>query len=495
MKTIREMRLRGLQVWLAALVGLAVAFVVLPAVASSVEPIPSVSAYNEPGGYKYHSWMLSTATITSGGDVKFSNPYNETHHGLKFIGGMAGATPSCTGIPAAAGEPSGAVSWQGECTFSKPGTYTFECTVHPEMKGTITVTNGEPTAITEAATSLSETEATLKGSVNPEGKATEYFFKWGTTVGYEQMTSTKSAGAGTTVVPVSEALKGLAPGKTYHFRLVAKNEKGPAEGADETFTTTSPPPPPGPPAATTSEATSVGEHEATLKGTVNPDGRPTKYFFEWGTSNTYGQVTAEAPAGEDHTGHVASATLTALSPGKVYHFRLVARNTSSETVFGADQMFKTVSPPPASPPSTTPNVSTATTATQPSVTPTPMMAPIGPMSGSPLLESPSLRSSQHGSSVHGSVQVSQAGAGGELEVVLLVTGASLARTHRPSAVRVGRIRRSSVEAGVVSFAVPLTARGKSALRRHHRLALTVKITITPVSGAADTLTRGVLLHG
>jgi len=494
MKTIRAMRLRRRYLLPVAVVG--VTAVVLPTIASSV-PL-SVEAVNEPP--YYHHWSNAQQTIMAGQEVAFRNPYSTTNHGLKFTGGTAGTTPSCAGIPSAAGEPNGAPSWEGKCTFSKPGTYTFVCTVHAEMKGTITVTNGEPTAITEAATSVSETEATLKGSVNPEGKATKYFFKWGTTESYGHETNPQPAGEGTTAVPATEALKGLAPGTTYHFRLFAENEKGPAKGADETFTTTSPPPPPGSPAATTSEATSVGETEATLKGTVNPDGRPTKYLFEWGTSNAYGQVTAEASAGEDHTGHTASSTLTGLSPGTVYHFRLVAKNTSSEIVQGDDHMFKTASPSspapssPTPPPSSPPTMTTTPTAT---IATTPM-APIEPLPGSPLIggsKALELTGSQHGSSVRGSIDVSQAGAGGELEVVLLATGASLARTHRPSAVRAGRIRRSSVKAGVVSFAVPLAVRAKRALHRHHRLALTVRIVLTPVSGAAVTVTKSVVLHG
>lgn len=126
---------RKRHVVLAAMLGVAMAG--LPGIASS--ETPGIAAYDEPGGYGYHSWTPTTATIQAGGAVKFSNPYSEVSHGLKFTGGPA--TPSCTGIPAAAGEVSGATNWHGECTFAAAGTYTFICTVHPtEMKGTITVT-------------------------------------------------------------------------------------------------------------------------------------------------------------------------------------------------------------------------------------------------------------------------------------------------------------------------------------------------------------------
>jgi hypothetical protein len=53
---------------------------------------------------------------------------------------------------------------------------------------------------------------------------------------------------------------------------------------------------------------------------------------------------------------------------------------------------------------------------------------------------------------------------------------------------------SSLQAGSVSFSVPLNTNGKAALRRHRRLALTVKVTLTPQPGAAVTVTRSVVVH-
>jgi hypothetical protein len=49
-------------------------------------------------------------------------------------------------------------------------------------------------------------------------------------------------------------------------------------------------------------------------------------------------------------------------------------------------------------------------------------------------------------------------------------------------------------AGTTSFTVPLSAKGKAALRRHRRLTLTVKVTLTPQHGAAVTVTRNVVMH-
>lgn len=141
---------------------------------------------------------------------------------------------------------------------------------------------------------------------------------------------------------------------------------------------------------------------------------------------------------------------------------------------------------------TTPTTTTTTTPT--TTTPT---TPSEPDHGSPLEGGPGalgLAGSQRGSRVHGSIEVSQAGSGGRLEVRLFAAAASLAKAGHAKKVPVGRLVRSSVQAGRVSFSVPLSARGRAALRRHRRLALTVKVTLTPPHGAAVTVTRGVVVR-
>jgi plastocyanin len=123
----------------------------------------------------------------------------------------------------------------------------------------------------------------------------------------------------------------------------------------------------------------------------------------------------------------------------------------------------------------------------------PGAAPSSPLVGS-ASEAIELAGTQHGSSVRGSVEISQAGVGGRLEVDLLASGASPARAGHSPQVRVGRLVRSSLYAGTTSFTVPLNAKGKAVLRRHHRLTLTVKITLTPAHGQALSVARSVTLH-
>jgi len=120
-------------------------------------------------------------------------------------------------------------------------------------------------------------------------------------------------------------------------------------------------------------------------------------------------------------------------------------------------------------------------------------APAAPLVGS-ASEAVELARAQHGSSVRGSIQVSQAGVGGRLEVDLLASGASPAKAGHSPQVLVGRLVRSSLYAGTTSFTVPLNAKGKAALHHHRRLTLTVKITLTPLHGSAVTVTRGVVVR-
>ncbi len=459
---------------------------VLPAVGSSTEPSPTVDAVNV--GIYTHYWSPEHVSVNTGGTIAVRN-LTLVAHGVEWVGGPA--TPGCSvGVPVGTTPVASGKEWSGTCTFTQAGTYTFYCTVHgPAMTETVTVTTpGAPTLTTGSASAVGQTAATLNGTVDPQGKATTYHFDYGTTTGYGKETGEESAGTGSTNEAVAVPVSSLAPGTIYHYKLVAKNEAGTTEGVDRTFTTLSPP---GPPSAITGLASGLGETQATLNATVNPNGQATSFFFEWGTSSAYGQSTAELPAGEDHAGHAESATLTGLAVGAVYHFRVVAKNASG-TVPGADRTFTTASPPaPETTPTTTVTTpapvtgGSTTTATTPIVTPAP---------GPPIVGSPLLHSVQRGASVTGSLHVAATGAGGRLEVDVFAKGASITRAKRSSSVLVGRVVRSSVSAGTVSFSVKLSAKARSALRRHHGLVVSVKVTLIPVDGHTVSVTRSVLLR-
>ncbi|MGH2853910.1 MAG: NHL repeat-containing protein [Solirubrobacteraceae bacterium] len=99
-----------------------------------------------------------------------------------------------------------------------------------------------PSVTTEGVAGVSETGATLKGSVNPEGVplgACE--FEYGTSIGYDHraLCAPAGIGPGSAPVAVSAEVSGLEPNARYHYRLVATNANGTAEGSDETFVATS----------------------------------------------------------------------------------------------------------------------------------------------------------------------------------------------------------------------------------------------------------------
>ena len=94
-----------------------------------------------------------------------------------------------------------------------------------------------PNVKTGAAKNVGSRGATLTGTVNPGGRPTRYVFRYGKTKAYGSTTPATTAGSGRTNVPATFHLKGLKPGKTYHYRLVATNSAGTERGADRTFKT------------------------------------------------------------------------------------------------------------------------------------------------------------------------------------------------------------------------------------------------------------------
>jgi Fibronectin type III domain len=334
-------------------------------------------------------------TIAAGGEVMFTD-HATTAAAVVWIG----SAPACTGVPTSA-----MTNWAGKCTFATSGTYKFESSTlfkdfyndytkyEIVVEATHTVT--APTATTLAAEGFKETEATLKGTVNPGGEATEYFFEYGTGTGYGQTTEKATVSASGGNQTVSATLTKLAPGTEYHFRLVAKNKQGPAEGLDRSFKTMSP--------------------------------------------------AAKEPTIEPHA--------------------------------------KEPTPSPTPTPTPTPGP----------ISPEPEIAPLV----RPLVESSlKLTAPRHGSSVRGSLEIASSGVGGRLEIDLITNSASLAkvRHQKSTSTVVGRLVRSSLYAGKMSFSISLNAKAKRALSRHHKLTLSVQIVLTPVHGAAVTITRSVVLH-
>lgn len=196
----------------------------------------------------------------------------------------------------------------------------------------------KPTAITGPVTATSSTSATVSGTVNPNGTATTWFFEYGTNTSYGKESTHTSAGAGTSDVAANATLSSLTPNTTYHYRLVATSSAGTSRGTDGVFTTSTAV------EAVTTAATNVTLTSATLNGSVNPFGHATTWYFEYGTSTSYGTKTALQSAGSGTTSSKVSANVTGLKAGKTYHYRLVAMNTAG-TAHGSDITFLTTTAP------------------------------------------------------------------------------------------------------------------------------------------------------
>ncbi len=98
--------------------------------------------------------------------------------------------------------------------------------------------NGQgPTVATGGASGVGSSNATLSGTVNPQGFATSYHFEYGTTTAYGSVTPDAAAGNGLAAIAASATLTDLVPASTYHYRLAAANGIGASSGADGTFTT------------------------------------------------------------------------------------------------------------------------------------------------------------------------------------------------------------------------------------------------------------------
>jgi hypothetical protein len=128
--------------------------------------------------------------------------------------------------------------------------------INPNLGGTVTnvaaargIVGVPPvptaTVATGAPTSITDTSATLNGTVNPNGTSTTVYFQYGTTAAYGSQTANQVF-TGSTSQNVTVNITGLTGGLTYHYRLVAKNGGGTITGSDISFQTASPTPTPTP---------------------------------------------------------------------------------------------------------------------------------------------------------------------------------------------------------------------------------------------------------
>jgi hypothetical protein len=205
-----------------------------------------------------------------------------------------------------------------------------------------------------------------------------------------------------------------------------------------------------------------------------------------------GGTPGPAPMPPDPSGDPWSGTCVFNAAG-AYDFVCGAHDTMRGTVTVEGS---TTTPAPTTTATATATASVAPAATaapQPTTAPAPsgggsdapFSSPVGPAATRPVIAR-----SQRGHAVRGSISIARAGS--RVRVELLARPSALGRRGSKQ-IKVGSSTKPA-GAGTARFTVKLSSAAKKAVRRKRKLALTVKITVTPASGDPFTATSAVVVR-
>src|SRR3989344_2430588 len=220
---------------------------------------------------------------------------------------------------------------------------------------------GAPVVKTDTVTAPYISTVVVKGTVNPNGAITTYWYEYGQTSSLGLKTAGYSVGSGYTTIYTPAYLTGLISNTNYYFRLVSANAFGIVVGATYSFKTNTTPAPTGnAPTTKTTAQTGVSITTANLHGQVQPNGSETTFWFEYGKTSQLGLVTAFQSAGSGSSFSSVSVSVSNLQPITKYFFRLNAQNQFG-TVNGEILNFTTTGPTAASAPTVTTTPASAVT--------------------------------------------------------------------------------------------------------------------------------------
>ncbi len=217
-----------------------------------------------------------------------------------------------------------------------------------------------PDVSTKPASKVTGATATLKGTVNGDGKPAKYHFEFGESETFSGLSTPVHETAGGGEERVQAAVSGLKPDTRYFFRLVAENQNGTSCGVGRWFTTEG-----GEgageaisfscqarsePASIEAESvTGVGSSEATLDAVIDPHGHESSYQFQYGSQSckaSPGSCT-ELPSAPGELGSgVASVPesvqLQGLKPDTTYFYRVLVTSAGGASE-GIEKSFTTSS--------------------------------------------------------------------------------------------------------------------------------------------------------
>lgn len=193
----------------------------------------------------------------------------------------------------------------------------------------------KPSVLTNPATGIGGTSATLNGAVSPNGQAANAWFEFSA----DQLSWTpvgiRSVGNGTKFLNYSFKLTGLNPATVYFFRAAAENIHGKSTAGVLSFATAG-----DSPAVFTGTPTSVGQTSAVLQGTVDPNGVSTDVWFEFGAGGSTDRILGYQSAGSGGSPRSFSFTVRDLAAGSAYSYRAAAESAAG-TVRGELVSFTT----------------------------------------------------------------------------------------------------------------------------------------------------------
>lgn len=178
-------------------------------------------------------------------DPTSSSVYTTTSNTMKLGGKASDSTGGVKNVAwnnsnGKTGEADGTANWSISTINLSAGenviTLTARDFANNTGTNTITVYYGtSPSAVTGSATSITQSSATLHGSVTANGLSTTVWFEYGTVTGSYGCTSLSQTINGTASTTVSYSVSGLPSGNTYYYRIVAQNSAGSAYGSEKSF--------------------------------------------------------------------------------------------------------------------------------------------------------------------------------------------------------------------------------------------------------------------
>ncbi len=192
-------------------------------------------------------------------------------------------------------------------------------------------------------------EATIEAEVNPNGQATTALVEYGTSeASLSDRSAEVSLGSSNKLTLLSSRLEGLLPETTYYLRVFASNYNAENNSGDEVkggveyFTTG---PAPAPQIGAQENPTALSGTSATLAATVDAEGASTEFKVLYGLASTSLTQSSPPTVIATHASEAYSPTLSGLSPGTAYFWKIVAYRKGVQAAESPVHEFTTYRPP------------------------------------------------------------------------------------------------------------------------------------------------------